>query len=266
MDRCFFNNDRLFLNSKIKMKVKFATIFMLWITVLPLFAQKSSDAQIIHTISKAASAVTSMKCSFVQTKHMRLLNEKMVSKGKMYYQKSDKLRWEYVSPYNYTFILNGSNVLLKNKKRTDVIDVNQNKLFKEIAQIMMSSVVGHNLSDDKSFKTKISETSVEYVASMTPLRKNMKQMFKTIVIHFNKKALSCILSHIVVYEKLVVEKIVSSGINLTLVPVLLVVPTFLRGLSTLPPSLKLIVYSAPSLLDVTIIHLERALTTLAPTP
>ena len=187
VDRCFFNNDRLFLNSKIKMKVKFATIFMLWITVLPLFAQKSSDAQIIHTISKAASAVTSMKCSFVHTKHMRLLNEKMVSKGKMYYQKSDKLRWEYVSPYNYTFILNGSNVLLKNKKRNDVIDVNQNKLFKEIAQIMMSSVVGHNLSDDKSFKTKISETSVEYVASMVPLRKNMKQMFKTIVIHFNKK-------------------------------------------------------------------------------
>ena len=156
------------------MKVKFATIFLLWITALPLFAQKSSDAQIIHTISKAASAVTSMKCSFVQTKHMRLLNEKMVSKGKMYYQKSDKLRWE-------------NNVLLKNKKRNDVIDVNQNKLFKEIAQIMMSSVVGNNLSDDKSFKTTISETSLEYVASMIPLRKNMKQMFKTIVIHFDKK-------------------------------------------------------------------------------
>ena len=118
---------------------------------------------------------------------MRLLNEKMVSKGKMYYQKSDKLRWEYLSPYNYTFILNGNNVLLKNKKRNDVINVNQNKLFKEIAQIMMSSVVGNNLSDDKSFKTTISETSVEYVASMIPLRKNMKQMFKTIVIHFDKK-------------------------------------------------------------------------------
>ena len=184
MDRCCINNDRLFLNSEIKMKVKLVTIFLLWVMALPLFAQKSSDAQII---SKAASAVTSMKCSFVQTKHMRLLNEKMVSKGKMYYQKSDKLRWEYISPYNYTFILNGNNVLLKNKKRNDVIDVNQNKLFKEIAQIMMSSVVGNNLSDDKSFKTTISETSLEYVASMIPLRKNMKQMFKTIVIHFDKK-------------------------------------------------------------------------------
>ena len=159
------------------MKVKFVTIFLLWVMALPLFAQKSSEAQIIHTISKAASAVTSMKCSFVQTKHMRLLNEKMVSKGKMYYQKSDKLRWEYLSPYNYTFILNGNNVLLKNKKRNDVIDVNQNKLFKEIAQIMMSSVVGNNLSDGKSFKTTISETSdfdkkKKYVTKVELLEKN----------------------------------------------------------------------------------------------
>ena len=127
-----------------------------------------------------------MQCDFVQTKHLKMLNDKVVSKGKMYYQQSDKLRWEYVSPYKYTFILNGSKVQLKNSKRNDVIDVEKNKLFKEIARIMMSSVVG-NCMNDKSFKVTISDGKTEWIATMVPQRREMKQMFQTIKLHFNKQ-------------------------------------------------------------------------------
>ena len=47
----------------------------------------------------------------------------------------------------------------------------------------------------------------------------------------------------VVKEKLHPLKIVGSGKNLTLVPVLLVVPIFFKGISTFPPSENLIKYS-----------------------
>ena len=70
----------------------------------------------------------------------------------------------------------------------------------------------------------------------------------------------------VVNEKLVVEKIESSGINLTVVPVLEVVPISFNGLSNLPPFLKEIKNSFLSRLIVTSIHLDKALTTLPPTP
>ena len=46
----------------------------------------------------------------------------------------------------------------------------------------------------------------------------------------------------VVKEKLHPLKIVGSGKNLTLVPVLLVVPIFFKGISTFPPSENLIKY------------------------
>jgi outer membrane lipoprotein carrier protein len=123
----------------------------------------------------------------VQTKQLKLLNDRLVSKGKMCYQKSDKLRWEYTSPTSYVFILNGDKVLLKNNNRNDVIDVKQNKLFREIARIMMSSVVGNCLSDEKNFKTSIASTPTEWVATMLPLKKDMKQMFQKIILHFNKQ-------------------------------------------------------------------------------
>jgi outer membrane lipoprotein carrier protein len=146
--------------------------------LLPVQAQTVNQAHVKQQISKAASALKSMQCDFVQTKHLKMLNEDMVSQGKMYYQQPDRLRWEYTTPYSYTFLLNGSKVLLKNKHRNDVIDVNQNKLFKEIARIMMSTVVGTCLSDEKDFHVTITATQTEWVATLLPVRKDMKQLFR----------------------------------------------------------------------------------------
>ena len=96
--------------------------------------QKVNEAQVRQQIGAVASRMKSMQCDFVQTKHLRMLNEKMVSRGKMYYQQGNRLRWEYTSPYAYTFVINGSKVLIRKNKRSDVINVNQSKMSKEIAR------------------------------------------------------------------------------------------------------------------------------------
>ena len=161
--------------------------FLLLASCLLLLPSMAQDAHIKQKISQVAATTKTMQCDFVQTKYLKMLNDKMVSKGIMFYQQSNCLRWEYTSPYTYTFILNNDKVLLKNKKRNDVIDVNQNKVFKEIARIMMNSVVGNCLQDDKSFKSSISVAGGEWVATLLPLRKDMKQMFQSIVLHFSQQ-------------------------------------------------------------------------------
>ena len=152
---------------------------------LSLMAQQS-EAQIRQAITQAASGMKTMQCDFTQTKHLRMLNDKMTSKGRMYYQQTNRLRWEYTSPYSYTFILNDDKVLLKNAQRNDVIDVNKNKLFREIARIMMNSVVGASLTDDKSFKSTIATNGSEWTATLLPQRKDLRQLFQKIILHFNR--------------------------------------------------------------------------------
>ena len=163
------------------------------------YSQNMSEAQIRTKINQAASQLQTLQCDFVQTKHLKMLNDKLVSHGKMYYKKSDKLRWEYTTPYHYIFILNGSRVLLKNEKRNDIIDVNQNKVFKEIARLMMNSVVGKSLSDSRDFSSKISISNSELIATLTPMRKDLKQMFKQISLYFSQ-------STSLVYKVILVEK------------------------------------------------------------
>lgn len=162
-------------------------LMALCLCLLNLSAQKVDEAKVKQQINAVASKMKTMQCDFVQTKYLKMLNDKMVSRGKMYYQQSDKLRWEYTYPYTYTFVLNGSRVLISKGKRNDVINVNQSKFFKEIARIMMNSVVGKCLTDSKDFKVSLSGFSAEYVATLYPQQKQMKQIFQKIILYFNKQ-------------------------------------------------------------------------------
>ena len=164
-------------------------IFLFLLTALislASFAQDSSQ-RIISQINSEAAKLSTMQCNFTQTKTVKLLNEKMVSKGRMYYQQPNKLRWEYTTPYTYTFILNDAKVSLKKDNRNDVIDINQNKMFREIANIMMNSIVGKCLTDKKSFKTTVKDAGAEWIATLVPQSKELKHMFTAIVLHFNKE-------------------------------------------------------------------------------
>ena len=149
-------------------------------------AQQSSSEAIIEAINLKSSQMKSLQCEFVQTKHLSILNDKMVSYGKMYFEQPGKLRWEYTKPYTYIFIMNSDQVMLKNDSRTDVIDIKQNRTFREIANIMMNSISGKCLSDTKAFKITIAETPQEWTATLIPQKRDMKMMWSRLVLHFDR--------------------------------------------------------------------------------
>lgn len=169
------------------MKRLFTTLFLVLSLIGGLAAQTINEQQIISEISKSTSSIKTMQCDFVQTKSLKMLGDKMVSKGKMYCSQPSQLRWEHTTPYTYTFVLNDNNVMLKSGSRSDVIDINQNKMFKEIARIMMNSVLGKLLTEKKDFSVTVKQNGKQYVATLTPLRKDLKQMFTHILLHYDIK-------------------------------------------------------------------------------
>lgn len=146
------------------------------------------DAQkdkMFETITQASASMKTMQCDFKQTKNLSFLDDKMVSTGKMYYKQDNLLRWEYTSPYSYIFILNGTTVIMQSSQKKEIIDTKSSRLFQEIAKIMMNSITGKNLSTNKDFKVALYTKGDKWVAELTPLKKEMKQMFSTIVLYFN---------------------------------------------------------------------------------
>ena len=155
--------------------------------------------EVIARINSAVSRLHTMSCSFVQTKHLSLLSDKMVSEGRMYYSQPDRLRWEYTSPYKYLFIFNGNKVYVGTDSRKDVIDTNTNKLFKEVARIMMSTVTGTALSNATDFDTEAAEEKGSWVVTLVPRKKEMRRMFAKITMTFSKSAI--MISELSIYEK-----------------------------------------------------------------
>lgn len=160
-------------------------------------SQQKQD--VITRINKAAAGLKSMNCSFTQTKYLSLLSDKMVSEGKMSYKQSNKLRWEYTSPYKYLFIFNGTKVYVGNKSRKDVIDTKTNKVFKEVARIMMSTVTGTALSNSADFSIDVADGKSVWKVTLTPKKKEMNKMFTKIELSFNKSNL--MIAEINIYEK-----------------------------------------------------------------
>lgn len=164
---------------------------------VPLSATQQKE--VIAKINKATSGLKSMSCSFTQTKHLSMLSDKMVSEGKMNYKQPNKLRWEYTSPYQYLFIFNGAKVYVGNKSRKDVIDTGSNKLFKEVARIMMSTVTGTALSNASDFSVTVEDGKTLWNVTLIPKKKEMKKMFTRIVLSFSKSDL--MISEINLHEK-----------------------------------------------------------------
>ena len=172
------------------------------ISILAAGAKTLSPAEqnaLIAKINKAAAEMKSMSCGFTQTKYISLLSDKMVSEGKMYYRQPDKLRWEYTSPYQYQFVFNGKKVFMGNKTKKDVIDAQSNKIFREIARIMISTVTGKALSNTADFKIEVSDEKALWQVTLVPKKKELREMFSKIVLLFNKSNL--MISEIDIYEK-----------------------------------------------------------------
>lgn len=142
--------------------------------------------QKIENMSKATSSIES---DFTQEKNLSMLSEKVISKGHFVFKKENLLRWEYSSPSKYLIVINKDKVLIKDEKKTTKYDMNSNKVFKEINDIMLSCVQGTIFRSNK-FKTMYFENEKFYKLELLPQAKNMKNTFKKINLYFDKTVTS----------------------------------------------------------------------------
>lgn len=171
---------------------------LLFVATASAAMTQQQKQRVISQINQKVSKLSSMTCDFTQTKNLALLNNKMVSNGRMHYKRNNKLRWEYTAPYKYLFIFNGAKVYVGNKSRKDVIDTNTNKIFKEVARIMMSTVTGTALSNSSDFSIDVADGKTLWQVVLAPKRKDMKKMFKKIALNFTKSDM--MISEINIFE------------------------------------------------------------------
>lgn len=165
-----------------------------WVGVLLIVAgclliAGPASAQDVKTarqhIVDAAKGMKTMQCDFVQTKQTKLLTSVSVSKGHLSYRQPDWLRWEYTSPTAHTFQIDGQKVVTSDNCRTREVDIRRNRMYREIARLMTNIMSGQSFVDDQDFQVSLvpaDEKKTEWVATLTPRRKEFCRMFATIIL------------------------------------------------------------------------------------
>ena len=146
-------------------------------SVLSMTAQtkltKEQEKVVLEKMEKSSNALHSLHCDFVQSKKMKILNKEMISKGVLYFKKPDKIRWQYTTPYDYTFIMNGDKVQIKSSKSTKNIDIQGNKIFRQVTSIILNTITGGGLKNSPDFDVELFKLKIVVL---------QKVQFKTVVI------------------------------------------------------------------------------------
>lgn len=139
-----------------------------------------------ENVAKASKNLASLETNFIQTKLISLLENDVSSSGKLYYKRPNLVRWSYNKPNQITNILRGETLYVLEDGKPKKIDLNSNKLIKNMNVLVTNSIQG-NMFDDSMFDISYFETADNYEVKFLPKDKKMKRFFEAFNVIFNKK-------------------------------------------------------------------------------
>jgi outer membrane lipoprotein-sorting protein len=129
-------------------------------------------------VKDAAGKVTSVSAEFTQEKHMRILSHPFVSKGVLYYQTPESLRWEYQSPVRSILLMhNGKTRRYIQGKEGLIEDTGADPQFLQIVLQEMTQWLGGRFDENSSF-TALFEQGRKIV--LTPRQKSISMLIRRI--------------------------------------------------------------------------------------
>ena len=145
-----------------------------------LTAQQAED-EMIESIVKASSNITSMKCDIAQTRRIPLMDEPQKSSGTMIYIKPSRFSLDYTEPFAWKLKVDGDNIIMG----TESAEGEAGRLFKGISSMILGCMSGEMLKDRRTFRVTVTDEGDQWKALLIPVRRDMKKMFGQIELGFD---------------------------------------------------------------------------------
>ncbi len=134
----------------------------------------------------AAKATQCMTCDFVQTRKTKMLKEAAMTEGTLIYRQPDCVVWECKTPNAMTFVTNGKRAKVTKDGKTTVTELAENKIFKRIMRMAKGGFGIENIVGSTDFSQSVSDNGKEWIITLTPLRKELKQIVNSITLQADK--------------------------------------------------------------------------------
>ena len=153
--------------------------------------RKVADMQKFEEQLKAtADKLTSIESDFTQVKHLDMFDEDVVSKGRFYYLKENKISLDYSQPLNYLIVINGSRLKIVADGKKSIMQLNSNKMMNEMQDMITACMVGDLNRMNNSYELNYQEDDKQYIVGITPRSKTVKEYVSAIEIKLSKADMS----------------------------------------------------------------------------
>lgn len=140
-------------------------------------------------LEEMAATTQSIKSDFKQEKHLSILSNALISEGELIFKKPNLLKWAYEKPFQYVIVLDGKEIKMKDEEKTSTFDITSSKTFKQINDLIVSSVNGDILKEDQ-FDITYFQDEKNYIAILVPKDAQMKKFVSKIELFFDKNDLT----------------------------------------------------------------------------
>lgn len=166
-------------------------ITLLCVLSLGLEAQDLNPSQNPNQVKEAFvkmnSSVQSFASEFKQTKEFSFMDKALISSGQFYYQKSDRLRWEYTSPLEYIMLIKGENIKVKEAGTVKTYSSSVNEVFKTVKEIILGCISGDILSDP-NYGSSYFQSNDTYQVKLIPKDKQLQDYMQEINIFLDRES------------------------------------------------------------------------------
>ena len=152
--------------------------------LLPAFPLGAQDA--LGAILSFGAKVTAVECDFMQTRESALLADAAVSSGHMSYRRPGFLEWQYLKPQQFALVADDGQVSIRRDGHSETLSGNQRTMMKELTQLIVGSIGGSALTDEKHFRTQVEEADGNVAVTLFPVKRDVQRIWSRMVLYYDK--------------------------------------------------------------------------------
>lgn len=176
------------------MKAIYTLLFLLLTANGSLHAQQmkplSNRQEFEKRLSDEAQTVQSIESEFIQVKYLDVFDEKVTSKGKFYYRKSNKICMEYARPMDYLIVINGPKLKIVSDGKKSIMNLSSNKMMNQMQDMLTACMIGDLSKMTANYQLEYLEDAHYYLVKIKPVSKAVRAYIAGIEIYLDKKDMS----------------------------------------------------------------------------
>jgi outer membrane lipoprotein-sorting protein len=163
--------------------------FLIGIFICSCVAANAQENTVIEKIKQANAKCVSITSDFTQTKHLSFMNEDIISNGKFYFSKPNRLSMKYEQPAGDLMLINNDQLVMIAAGKYSKASTKSSAKARTLRNILSSCLLGDvSLIDDATVSS--DETAENYVVTAELSKKRKNRNVSKVVLHYDKSDLT----------------------------------------------------------------------------